>query len=285
MLAALGGLAATAGVVAPVQALAGVPTVTTDACGVQPVKADGTPWRCTFVDNFSGNVLDRTKWTPQTIFVSGTTDVHACYRDDPANVGVRYGALYLRLVKLASPAPCGLPGYSPTRYQSGSVTTWHRFSQQYARFEARTKNTATGYPGLHEAFWLWPDERYGSTSPWPYSGEIDVAETFSVHSTLSVSALHYSADADGMQPGLNMQVCAARRGVWNTFRLEWSPTRIEFFVNGRSCLVNTSGDPAFQKRYIMSLTEAIGPADMGNMPVVQTPVPATYQVDYVRVWE
>jgi beta-glucanase (GH16 family) len=284
LLAAFGGLAAPS-VVSPAEAVVGVSTVTYDACGAEPLKADGTLWRCTFADNFSGTALDRTKWTPHTAFVSGTTQVHACYRDDPANVGVRYGHLYLRLVKLAAPAPCGLPGLSPTRYQSGSVTTWHKFSQQYGRFEARTKNTATSYPGLHEAFWMWPDERYGATSPWPSSGEIDVAETFSVHPGVSVSALHYSADLAGMQQGLNMDVCAARRGVWNTFRLEWSPTRIEFFVNGRSCLVNTSGDQAFQKRYILNFTQAIGPEDMGNMPVAQTPMPATYQVDYVRVWE
>ena len=270
--------------VAPAEAVAGVATAT-DACGVQPLKADGTPWRCTFVDNFSGRTLDRTKWTPQTAFASGTAAVHACYRDDPANVDVKNGAMYLKLVKLSAPAPCGLPGLSPTRYQSGSVTTWHQFSQQYGRFEARTKSFATSYPGLHEAFWMWPDDRYGSTSPWPYSGEIDISETFSVHPGLSASTLHYSADALGLQQGLTMDVCAASRGVWNTYRLEWSPSRIEFFVNGRSCLVNTSGDAAFRKRYIMTFTQGIGPVDMGNMPTAQTPMPASYQVDYVRVWQ
>lgn len=255
---------------------------TTDACGSQPLKPDGTPWRCTFADNFSGTSLDRAKWVPQTYFMTGSTSVYACYRDDPSNVRVGGGVLRLTLVRLAAPEPCVWGG--STDLMSGGVSTYHLFSQQYGRFEARMKDTATTYPGLHEAFWMWPDNRYGATSPWPDSGEIDVAETFSIHPYVSVAALHYSADAQGLQPGVNMNNCAARRGVWNTFRLEWGPSRIEFFVNGRSCLVNTSADPAFAKPYILNLTQGIGPGDMGNMPVARTPIPATLQVDYVKVW-
>jgi beta-glucanase (GH16 family) len=283
LLAALCAYAAPSIVVDPAEAIAA--TTTSDACGYQPLKPDGTRWQCTFVDNFSGTVLDRTKWTPATYFVSGSPSVYACYRDDPANVKVRWGSLDLTLVRLAAPAACGEPGFGPSVYQSGMVSTWHKFSQQYGRVEARMKVTASAYPGLHEAFWLWPDDRYGSTSPWPASGEIDIAETFSVHNTVAVSTLHYSADASGMLPGVNMNACPAKRGVWNTYRLEWSPTKIEFFVNGRSCLVNTSGDVAFQKPYTLNLGQGIGPEDMGNLPVARTPMPATLWVDYVRVWQ
>ena len=42
-----------------------------DACGTQPRKTDGSYWRCTFVDDFNGDQLDRTKWVPQTIFATG----------------------------------------------------------------------------------------------------------------------------------------------------------------------------------------------------------------------
>jgi beta-glucanase (GH16 family) len=279
LLAAACATALSTAVVEPARAVTG-----TDACGSQPLKADGTPWRCTFVDNFAGTVLDRTKWVPATQFLSGTLTTYACFRDNPANVRVRYGTLYLVLQKLASPAPCALPGFAPTRFQSGMVSTYHLFSQQYGRFEARMKVTGTAYPGLHEAFWMWPDDRYGTTSPWPSSGEIDVAELFSVHNDVSVSALHYAADAQGMLPGVNMNACPARRGVWNTYRMEWTPSRIETFVNGRSCLVNVSGDVAFQKPYTLNFTQGMGPEDLGNMPVPGTRFPATTQVDYVRVW-
>lgn len=266
----------------PAPPLASAPAASYDACGARPLKANGTPWSCTFVDNFDGTELDRTKWLPQTVFAQGTVETHACYRDDPSNVNVRGGVLNLTLLRLDEPAPCGVD-LSPTTLQSGMVSTWHRFSQQYGRFEARIKTTASSYPGLHETFWMWPDNRVASTAKWPDAGEIDVAESYSSAPHTVIPFLHYSADSGGIQMGLNTNYCAAERGVWNTYTLEWSASRLEVFVNGRSCLVNTSGDPAFQKPYIIDLTQGIGP--QSNLPVDGTPIPATMQVDYVRVWQ
>jgi beta-glucanase (GH16 family) len=253
-----------------------------DDCGARPRKADGSAWSCTFHDDFDGATLDRTKWVPNTAFITWSGTTHACYRDDPANVEVADGVLNLRLVKLDAPAPCAVAA-TPTQYMSGSVSTFHLFSQQYGRFEARIKTTATSAPGLHEAFWLWPDDRY-STIGWPDSGEIDVAESFSAYASITGSYLHYSADHQGLLLGTNAANCAANRGEWNTYTLEWGPSRIETFVNGTSCLVNTSGDPAFQKRYIINLTQAIGGATWNQLGDT-TPVPASMQVDYVRVWQ
>lgn len=69
----------------------------------------------------------------------------------------------------------------------------------------------------------------------------------------------------------------------NTYTLEWTPSRLEILVNGKSCLVNTTGDPAFQRQYIVALTSALGVST--NALVPSTPIPATKSVDYVRVWE
>jgi beta-glucanase (GH16 family) len=258
------------------------PAPAPDACGARPSKADGSYWSCTFADEFSGTTLDLTKWMPNTAFVTWSGSTYACYRNDPANVNVANGSLDLSLVKLDAPAPCGV-ALAPTQYMAGSVTTYHLFSQQYGRFEARIRTTAADSPGLHEAFWLWPDDRY-STIDWPGSGEIDVAESFSAYPSITGSYLHYSADSQGLLAGVNAANCAADRGVWNTYTMDWSPTRIETFVNGRSCLVNTSADPAFQKRYIINLTQAIG-GGTWNQLTDGTPIPATMQVDYVHVWQ
>jgi beta-glucanase (GH16 family) len=253
-----------------------------DACGARPKKANGSLWSCTFDDEFAGTTLDRTKWVPNTAFVTWSGDTHACYRDDPANVNVADGALNLTLVELAAPEACGV-AVSPTQYMSGSISTYHLFSQQYGRFEARIRTAASSYTGLHEAFWLWPDDRY-STINWPGSGEIDVAESFSAYPTITGSYLHYTSDTSSLLLASNASNCAANRGVWNTYTVNWGPSRIETFVNGKSCLVNTSGDPAFQKRYIINLTQAIG-GGTWNPLVAGTPIPATMSVDYVHVWQ
>lgn len=254
---------------------------TYDDCGLRPRKADGTVWSCTFKDDFDGSALDRTKWVPQRNY-SGSAEMYACFRDNPANVNVAGGVLNLNLIKLDAPAWCQMAGLAPTNLMSGGVSTYGLFSQQYGRVEARIKNTASDAPGLHEAFWLWPDIRYSSVADWPVSGEIDIAETYSNHNDIVLPFLHYSADKLGIQYGVNTNPCAAQRGVYNTYTLEWTAKRIEIFVNGRSCLVNTSGDPAFQKPYIINLTQAIGP--INNMPTASTTFPASMQIDYVRVW-
>jgi beta-glucanase (GH16 family) len=235
---------------------------------------------CSFDDEFDGSTLDRTKWVPQTNF-AGSLEQYACFRDDPSNVSVANGAATLTLLKLAQPEVCPTTGVT-TDIMSGGISTYHLFSQQYGRFEARIKNTATDAPGLHEAFWLWPDNRVSYPESWPTAGEIDVAETYSNYTMYVLPFLHYVADFLGIQFGVNTNACTAYRGVWNTYTLEWSPNRIEVFVNGQSCLVNTSGDPAFQKAYIMNFTQGIGPQN--NMPVAGTQYPASMQIDYVRVW-
>ena len=64
-----------------------------DACGPILTKPDGTPWTCTLADDFDGTSLNRSIWTPQTIFASGEpTGAYACYYDDPSVVNVA-GAL------------------------------------------------------------------------------------------------------------------------------------------------------------------------------------------------
>lgn len=255
-----------------------------DACGPILKKADGSAWSCTFNDEFAGVALDASKWTAQTEFAMGAQGAHTCYRDDPSTIRVANGSLNLTVRELAEPVSCSFAGLSgPTRFVSGGVMTHRLFSQQFGRFEARIKNTATSYPGLHEAFWLWPDDRVPSTDVWPYAGEIDISETYSQYPGLSIPFLHYSASALGNLVGINTAWnCSANRGVWNTYALEWTATKLQVFVNGKSCLTNTSGDRAFLKPYIMALTQGLGSA--GNAYDGRAPVPATMSVDYVRVW-
>lgn len=257
----------------------------TDACGLVLAKADGTAWACSFVDNFSSTRLDRTKWLPSSNFATGDATAFACTKDDTSVVRPRSGVLNLTVRAVPTPVTCRLNGRSAsTNYISGGVSSYRLFSQQYGRFEARIRTSTTTTPGLHEAFWLWPDDRYSSTTVWPAAGEIDISETFSQYPTLSVPYLHYWFDDYGQIPGTNTAYdCTAYRGAWNTYVLEWSPSRLEIFVNGRSCLVNTSGDAAFQKPYIMALTQGLGYGT--NALRDPSILPATMQVDYVKVWK
>ena len=263
-----------------------------EPCGGAHEGHDGTVWTCTFSDEFSGDSLDRDKWMPQTSgYTTGKEPDVACYTDDPEHVSVGDERLRLTLTR-GEPEPCADAARGETRFFAGSVSTYRLFSQRYGRFEARTRNTDASVSGLHEAFWLWPDDREVDVSKWPSSGEIDVAETYAAHPDLAIPFLHTSLDyVYGLIPwdigfwatSNTSWSCEAHRGEWNTYAVEWRPKKIEIFVNDELCLRNTSGDKAFQERYIIAFTQGIG-GDQ-NLYHDQTPLPATYEVDYVRVWQ
>ncbi|MDX6278098.1 MAG: hypothetical protein QOJ72_2226, partial [Nocardioidaceae bacterium] len=243
------------------------------------------PWTCSFADDFGGTSLDRAKWLPQEVFGTGGNAL-ACYVDSPNNISVSDGALHLTLLK-GDPKPCVGHENIVTPYTSGMVTTFHRWSQEYGRMEARVKTTASTASGLHEVFWMWPDDRYAEgQGQWPANGEIDVAETYSNHPGIAVPFLHTALDSLGSiltgSTANTAYQCHADRGEYNTYTMEWTPDRIEIFINGTSCLVNTSSNAAFNKRYIMAFTQAIGTQD--NILTSDTPVPATMSIDYVHAW-
>ncbi|WP_067441259.1 glycoside hydrolase family 16 protein [Nocardioides jensenii] len=260
--------------------------VTRDSCGVRPLKASGEPWRCSFHDDFSGTTLDTTKWTPQKDgYITGDPPgAAACYSG--RNVSVGNGSLRL-VARPAGLLECpGLTGILKV-FTSGMVSTHRRWSQRYGRFEARILNTATTARGLHEAYWLWPDDRY-VTIPSRDAGEIDISETYSVYPTVSIPFLHYNNDPYGnVYAGRHANTafgCVAHRGRWNTYRLEWSASRLRVFVNTRLCLTNTSGDRAFRQRYIMMFTQALGSGTNAYNLLAPPPMPASMRVDYARVW-
>lgn len=120
---------------------------------------------------------------------------------------------------------------------------------------------------------------------WPEAGEIGVIETYSQYYLLGIPFLHYNPDDNG-GPILGINTawnCAAPRGVWNTFALEWTPLLLKITVNGVTCLLNTSANLAFQRMYIVALTAGLGVTT--NTHAEGTPLPATMSVDYVHVRE
>ena len=251
-------------------------------CGAGLPRPGGGLWVCSFSDEFNGTRLDRTKWLPQTNFPTGGSlpSLRSCHVDNPANVAVAEGNLKLTVRKANVHVVCR---GKRANYTSGQVSTYRMFSQQYGRFEARMKVQASGpIGGLQESFWMWPDDRY-SSGMWPAAGEIDVAELYSRFNWLVIPYLHYTwNDNGGNRFGVNTAHCDGTRGTYNTYTLTWTPKRLAIDVNGVTCLVNTSGDKAFQKPYIVAFTQALGVG--ANRLRWNTPIPATLHVDYVRVW-
>ncbi|KRF17075.1 hypothetical protein ASG90_07015 [Nocardioides sp. Soil797] len=275
------------------------PGVASDACGATVLKADGEPWSCTFVDNFSGSQLAADKWVAQKTATSNFSTgepggARACYLDQPATVRVSGGYLRLSVVRKSAAFTCGQDG-SPfrTRYAAGMVSSHNRFSQTYGRFEVRARIPSWDAPGLQETLWLWPvsPKKYGAH---PGSGEIDFAEFYSIYHDRVIPRLHYSYDPATVNRLTNTNVvtdqCLIDPAVFNTYTLEWEPGRLTVMVNGSTCLVDnyiadnsTDAWAPFNQPFMVVLTQALGHG-VNALPQ-GTHVSQTTYVDSVRVWE
>jgi len=245
-------------------------------CGSTVYKADGSAWQCTFDDEFNASRIDTTKWVVPTSFLTGDgSSIYSCTPNDSRVESESSGALHLTAMTVATPVKCNST-LAATNWIAGSVTTAGHFSQTYGRFEARIRAQAGVTGGFNENFWLFPDDRY-TVWNWPATGEIDPSQQFSWFPNDTYPEAHYG---DGTQVlGTTYQRCAAQRGVWNTYDLIWTATSLTFQVNGQTCFVNTSADPAFTKPFWINLTDGLWLAD------ATTKGPATMDVDYVRVWK
>jgi beta-glucanase (GH16 family) len=270
------------------------PTTTTTAAPssvcASLAKADGSTWQCTFDDEFNSSSLDTGKWVVQTTGASGFHSGAECFVNTPNNVSVGGGALSLTVRKEAAPFTCASPsGSYSTQYTSGMVMTGSLFGQAYGRFEVRAKLPAAKVKGLQESFWLWPQNPYKYGYQWPISGEIDIAEIYHLYPDRAIPYVHYVPAA--VDPNVTNNYCMIDDlSQFHTYTAEWTPTTITIIYDGKVCLVDTfnaaspltAGQP-FDQPFMIALTQALG---IGvNAPTASTPLPATTQVDYVRVWK
>lgn len=167
------------------------------------------------------------------------------------------------------------------------VSTYGMFSQAYGRFEIRAKFPAAKVAGLQSALWLYPQNlTYG---PWPGSGEIDIAETYSKYPDRAIPYIHYNEPI--YDPTVTNNYCMiSNLGSFHKYVAEWTPTAITIKYDGAICMVHKinpvaplSGSAPFDQPFFVALTQALGVGDNAFDPAT-TPLPATTQVDYVHVW-
>ena len=268
-----------------------IPTTTTtpptESCDTLP-RAGGGTWECSFNDEFDGTSLDRTKWTPELTADGRHDGGHECFVDDPDNISVSDGSLRLTVRKEAAPIECASAGSSD--YTSGMVSTVPGpgvgFAQTYGRYEIRARVTGAKVKGLQEAFWMYPVTPIAS---WPASGEIDIAEIYHQNPDRAIPYVHYNNWTD---PNVTNNYCLIDDiSKFHTYVLEWTPQSIKIIYDGNVCIDDPwqpffpqSGRQPFDQPFYLILTQALGIGSNAFDPV-NTPLPASTVVDYVRIWE
>jgi beta-glucanase (GH16 family) len=281
---------ATPSVSAPPPAPAPTPTTTLPAgpCGPAILKSDGQPWRCTFSEDFNGTTLDASKWTPLTTAATALNNGGDCWVSSPANIALSDGTLRLSTRREAKKFTCtSLGGTSyKTRYSSGTVSTTGKFNQAYGRFSFRAKFPAGDKPGVMASLWMHPYRtKYGK---WPASGEIDVAEYYSSYPDRAIPYIHYeTAKPD---PTVTNTSCLIHDPTaFHTYTAVWSPGRIVISFDDRVCIDHVinparplTGSQPFDQPFSIHLSQCLGGSN--NRVSDKTVLPATTEVDWVRIW-
>ena len=171
------------------------------------------------------------------------------------------------------------------RYTSARLKTEGLFSQKYGKIEARIK-TPTG-AGMWPAFWMLGNNI--RTIGWPTCGEIDIMEQKGKFSNITYGTIHGPGYSGGQAVSGPYALQNGRfDNDFYVYAVEWSETKIDFFVNNylykRITPADASGEWVFDQSFFLLLNIAVG-GNFGGAPNDNTPFPGTMTVDYVRVYK
>jgi len=243
-----------------------------------PAPPSGSPappagGKLVFDDEFSGSSVDRSKWNVRND--SWASNEESIVTSRSSNVSVGNGVLTIRAQRERYTA------YGTTRdYTSGYLDTIGLSSQKYGRWEMRAKLPTA--KGMWPAFWLRGDHS---------AGEVDILEAIGGLPQMTVQTVFPSTN-DGSVKRSHAYNVSDTIGAWHVYGFTWTPTSMSWDIDGVTVFTVTSSDvawesSAFNDTMNIRLNLQVG----GSMPKyfneevdTSTPLPADYEIDYVRVY-
>ncbi len=221
-------------------------------------------WDVVFGDEFDGATIDESKWNTQFPWSQIINNEQGGY--NPENVSVVDGKLVLTATDDTMTY-----GGEELGYTTGAINTYNKFEQAYGYFEIRAK--VPEGRGLWPAFWLFT--RNGPP-------EIDVLDVLSGEPDNA----HFNTitlDANGE----TSKQTASHKGIdfsrsFRTVGVEWSPSEIIYYINGKEMARFTNNIPDQPMFLIASL--AVG-GDWPGPVSGWTAFPARMEIDFIRVYK
>jgi beta-glucanase (GH16 family) len=234
-------------------------------------------WRLVFADEFEAADLDVSVWARCYWWADATCTNAAnrelqCYVAD--GVRVEHGTLRLTAERDVTRCEGGTFGYR-SGMVSGVARGGPRHAFRYGFFEMRAR-VPTGR-GLLPAFWLLPASE--ASEP-----EIDVMEILG-HAPRVVRMHYHWRDGDDDERSIGATWTGEDLSAgWHTFAVHWTPRRVRWFVDGvpRWSVTADRAELPRQPMYMLA-TLAVG-GDYPGPPSDDTGFPATFEIDYIRVW-
>lgn len=262
--------------------------------GIAQTPLNDAHWQLVWEDNFDS--LNTNIW--KVLDWAVHNDEPQLYIDD--NVDVFGGNLIItvkRETKICNPDqnPISWPACSPClqnfshKYTSGWIETNEAFNKQYGYIESRIK--LPHGKGFWPAFWTW--RGVGATN----ETEVDIFEmNGSKPSTIMGTNIHEEYCSVGgidikeyLQPycinnnppilwyGLDIEIPSYIN--WHTYAIEWNPSKIIWYVDGK--IVRVSHNPGINDQARIILNFALFP----DVNMDTTPFPSKMVINYLRVYE
>ncbi len=241
-------------------------------------------------DEFDGPTVDRSTWTFQTGGSGFGNGELQYYTNRPENVFIEDGSLVIQAFRESY--------LGDKAFTSSRLLTNGRFAFQYGTVEARIKLPDVEY-GLWPAFWMMGTD-YGAID-WPNAGEVDIMEF---------------GRLDGQQAGVvNRRVSAAAHWEENDahvytseytdrptlmyqdyhlFKMEWTPTAIQMYVDGDLYYTLDISDPEADDReefhgpMFLLTNVAVGGwnfIEITDPNQISASFPARMYIDYIRIYD
>lgn len=191
------------------------------------------------------------------------------YTNNPANVSVANGNLKITAIKAGS------------TYTSARLKTENKYEFKYGKIEVKAKLPTGG--GTWPAIWMLGANYDQTGFTWPACGEIDIMEHKGNQQDVIYGTLHYPGVSPGGGNGASTNV-ANVSSEFKVYSVIWSPTSIQFFVNGTlfHSVPNNNSVP-FNHDFFLILNVAMGGTFGGA--ISPTFVQSSMEVDYIRVYQ
>lgn len=260
-------------------------TISREAEPVQGNDLDMTGYNLVWEDDFEDGISED-DWNYELHEPGWVNNELQSYVKSEENVYTKDGKLVIKPVETTDEN-------GNTAYTSGRVNTQGKHDFTYGLFEASIKMPKG--QGFLPAFWMMPTDEnlYGQ---WPRCGEIDIAEVLGSDTGTAYGTIHYGNPHKESQGSYTLSEGDFAE-EFHTYACEWNPGEIKWYVDGN--LIHTANDwysateglgeitfPApFDQPYYIIFNLAVGGNWPGNPDESTDIAGATYEIDYVRVYQ
>ncbi|MBX2824758.1 MAG: glycoside hydrolase family 16 protein [Gammaproteobacteria bacterium] len=169
-------------------------------------------------------------------------------------------------------------------FLSGIITSYDSFRFLYGKAEIRARMPKG--QGLWSAFWLL-NGYYNQDQP--EDPEIDIIEALGHAPTTAHQAYHYRVDVNGDGFHTDYESVELTSPIedfseaFHTYGVEWEEGLIVWYVDGVETHRITGPTVSSEQMYLLA-NLAVG-GDFPGPADETTPLPARYEIDYIRVWQ